>query len=70
VENSYFFRVSHSFSSKDDVFVRYNIDVADITAPSGSLRDVKLTNTSPMNATIQYTVSLRARPYFRRPQIA
>jgi hypothetical protein len=55
VENSYFFRVSHVFSSKDNVFVRYNIDVADITAPSGSLRDVKLTNTSPMNATIQYT---------------
>lgn len=55
VENSYFFRVSHAFSSNDNVFVRYNIDLATITSPSGSLRDIKLTNTSPMSATIQYT---------------
>lgn len=55
VEDSYLFRVSHTFSSKDDGFVRYNIDHATITAPSGSLRDIKNTATSPMNATVQYT---------------
>jgi len=53
-EDSYLFRVQHIFNDKNNIFVRYNIDHANITGPSGALRDLSITNTSPMNATIQY----------------
>lgn len=53
-EDSYLFRVQHIFDEKNNLFVRYNIDHANITGPSGALRDLSITNTSPMNATVQY----------------
>lgn len=53
-EDSYLFRVQHVFNEKNNIFVRYNIDHANITGPSGALRDLSITNTSPMNATVQY----------------
>ncbi|HEX4577464.1 MAG TPA: carboxypeptidase regulatory-like domain-containing protein, partial [Edaphobacter sp.] len=53
-EDSYLFRVQHIFNDKNSAFVRYNIDHANITGPSGALRDLAITNTSPMNATVQY----------------
>jgi hypothetical protein len=53
-EDSYLFRVQHVFNEKNNAFVRYNIDHANITGPSGALRDRSITNTSPMNATAQY----------------
>lgn len=53
-EDSYLFRVQHIFDERNSVFVRYNIDHANITGPSGALRDLSITNTSPMNATVQY----------------
>lgn len=54
-EDSYLARGQHIFNEKNNMFVRYNIDHANITGPSGALRDQSITNTSPMNATIQYT---------------
>lgn len=53
-EDSYLFRVQHTFNAKNSMFVRYNIDHATITGASGALRDSAITNTSPMNATVQF----------------
>ncbi len=53
-EDSYLIRVQHSFNEKNNIFFRYNIDHANITGPSGALRDLSVTDTSPMNATVQY----------------
>ena len=53
-EDSYLVRVQHSFNEKNNAFFRYNIDHANITGPSGALRDQSITDTSPMNATVQY----------------
>lgn len=53
-EASYLVRVQHIFNPSNSVFVRYNIDHASITGASGALRDSSITNTSPMNATVQY----------------
>jgi hypothetical protein len=53
-EDSYLFRIQHIFNDKNTVFARYNIDHANITGPSGALRDLSITDTSPMNATVQY----------------
>ena len=53
-EDSYLFRIQHTFNTKDSLFVRYNIDHANITGPSSVLRDLSTTDTSPMNATVQY----------------
>jgi hypothetical protein len=53
-ESSGLFRVQHNFDSKNNLFVRYNIDQANISGASGALRDTAVTNTAPMNATVQY----------------
>jgi hypothetical protein len=53
-EDSTLFRVDHRFNDANSISVRYNIDQANITAPSGSLRDQSVTSTSPMNAAVQY----------------
>lgn len=53
-EGSYLVRVQHIFNEKNNAFLRSNIDHANITGPSGALRDQAMTNTSPMNATVQY----------------
>jgi hypothetical protein len=47
-------RVQHIFGERDNLFVRYNLDHANITAPSGVLRDTAVTTENPMNATVQY----------------
>ena len=54
VEDSYLVRGQHRFNDSDSLVVRYNIDHATITAPSGALFDKSVTETSPMNATVQY----------------
>ncbi|MCU1251370.1 MAG: TonB-dependent receptor plug [Edaphobacter sp.] len=38
-EDFYLFRIQHTFNAKNSLFVRYNIDQANITGPSGVLRD-------------------------------
>jgi hypothetical protein len=53
-ENSYLGRGQQIFDDKNNLVVRYRIDIANITAPSGVLRDLSVTDTSPMNATVQY----------------
>jgi hypothetical protein len=53
-EDSYLIRVQHIVNDSNNFFVRYNIDHANITSPSGLLRDQSVVATSPMNATIQY----------------
>jgi hypothetical protein len=53
-EDSGLFRVQHTFNEKNSLFVRYNIDQANLYGASGALRDTSVTNTSPMNATVQY----------------
>jgi len=53
-EDSYLARIQHTFNEKNNMFARYSVDHANITAPSGSLRDTTAINESPMNATVQY----------------
>jgi len=53
-EDSYLIRGQHTFNDKNNIVARYRIDRANINAPSGALRDRSLTDTSPMNATVQY----------------
>lgn len=53
-EDSYLVRTNYVINDRNNVFIRYNIDHANITGPSGALRDLTITNTSPMNATVQY----------------
>ena len=54
VEDSYLARGEHRFNDNNTMFIRYNIDHATITSPSGALFDKSITATSPMNATVQY----------------
>ena len=53
-EDSYLVRGQYIVNDKNSVLARYNIDHANLTGPSGALRDLAVTNTSPMNATVQY----------------
>lgn len=53
-EDSYLIRGQHIFNDKNSLVLRYRIDQANITAPSGALRDRSITDTAPMNATVQY----------------
>ncbi len=55
VEDSYLIRGQHTFNDNNNLLVRYNIDHATITSPSGLLSDQSIVATSPMNATVQYT---------------
>ncbi len=54
VEDSYLVRVQHRFNDTNNAFFRYNIDHAQITSPSGLLRDQSIVSPSPMNAVVQY----------------
>ena len=53
-EDSYLIRGQHLFNDRNNLVLRYRIDQANITAPSGVLRDTSTTDTAPMNATVQY----------------
>lgn len=53
-EDSYLARGQHIINEKNNVVLRYRIDKGHISAPSGSLRDLALTDAAPMNATVQY----------------
>jgi Carboxypeptidase regulatory-like domain len=51
-ENSGLVRIDQKISDSTNVFFRYNIDRAHLAAPSGNLRDSTLTDTAPMNGSI------------------
>jgi Carboxypeptidase regulatory-like domain len=52
-ENSGMIRIDHRLSDATSIFGRFNIDRGTLVSPSGTLEDVLLTTTSPMNGTIQ-----------------
>jgi hypothetical protein len=54
MEDSFMARVQHIFNERNNVFARYNVDRANVTAPSGLLQDKAVTTTTPMNATVQH----------------
>ena len=51
-EDSGLIRVDHRIADNTNFFARYNIDQAQRSAPSGSLRDLAQTSSSPMNGSL------------------